>query len=188
MVTKKLFVVLIAAFLTCSQAYAKEISGVSMPDTFMAGQTNLILNGAGIRTKFFMKMYVGGLYLLQKSNDALKVIGTDEAMAIRLHIVSSMITSERMEAATREGFENATNNNIAPIKAQIEKFVAVFKDKIQENDTYDFVNVMGKGVEIYKNGKLNTLIEGVPFKQALFGIWLCDKPAQKSLKEEMLGN
>ena len=132
MVTKKLFVVLIAVFLTYSQAYAKEISGVSMPDTFMAGQTSLILNGAGIRTKFFMKMYVGGLYLSQKSNDALKVIGTDEAMAIRLHIVSSMITSERMETATREGLENATTTT-SPYHGPDRKFVAVFKDKIQEN-------------------------------------------------------
>ena len=187
MVSKKLFVVLVAVFITYSQVYAKEISGVTMPDTVMAGQTKLILNGAGIRTKFFMNMYVGGLYLPQKSNDALKVIEADEPMAIRLHIVSSMITSERMETATREGFENATNNNSAPIKTQIERFITVFKDKIQENDTYDFINVPGKGVEIYKNGKLNTSIEGVSFKQALFGIWLCDKPAQKSLKEEMLG-
>ncbi|HCX90261.1 MAG: hypothetical protein COW04_00540 [Deltaproteobacteria bacterium CG12_big_fil_rev_8_21_14_0_65_43_10] len=28
---------------------------------------------------------------------------------------------------------------------------------------------------------------GLPFKKALFGIWLCDNPAQKSLKREMLG-
>ena len=32
------------------------------------------------------------------------------------------------------------------------------------------------------------LIEGLPFKQALFSIWLGEVPAQESLKEEMLGN
>jgi hypothetical protein len=26
------------------------------------------------------------------------------------------------------------------------------------------------------------------FKKALFGIWLCNKPAQADLKEKMLGN
>ncbi|MEA3471658.1 MAG: chalcone isomerase family protein [Thermodesulfobacteriota bacterium] len=29
--------------------------------------------------------------------------------------------------------------------------------------------------------------KGLEFKKALFGIWLGDKPAQRSLKKEMLG-
>ena len=47
--------------------------------------------------------------------------------------------------------------------------------------------VPGKGVEAYKNGALASVTKGVEFKKALFGIWLGDKPAQKSLKKEMLG-
>ena len=54
-------------------------------------------------------------------------------------------------------------------------------------DVYDFVYVPGKGVEIYKNGQMASTIQGLEFKKALFGIWLCNKPAQESLKEEMLG-
>ena len=74
----------------------KEIGGINMPETIKAGSTTLVLNGAGIRTKFFMKLYVGGLYLQNKTSDANKVLNTDEAMAMRLHIISSMITSEKM--------------------------------------------------------------------------------------------
>jgi len=47
--------------------------------------------------------------------------------------------------------------------------------------------VPGKGVEIYKNGQMISTIQGLEFKKALFGIWLCNKPAQESLKEAMLG-
>jgi len=35
--------------------------------------------------------------------------------------------------------------------------------------------------------KKHSLINVILFKKALFGIWLCDNPAQKSLKREMLG-
>ena len=63
---------------------------------------------------------------------------------------------------------------------------AVFKD-LANGNVYDFIYVPGKGVEIYKNGQLASTIQGLDFKKAMFGIWLCDKPAQESLKEAMLG-
>jgi hypothetical protein len=108
-------------------------------------------------------------------------------MAIRLHIVSSMATSKKMEKAWREGFEKATGGNIEPIKVQIEELISVFREEIKENDSYDLIYVPGKGVQVSKNSEPRSTIEGLPFKKALFGIWLSNKPAQKSLKKAMLG-
>ncbi len=184
---KKAFVVLFAMFFLASSAFALEVAGVNMPDTLKAGGTDLVLNGAGSRTKFFMKVYIGGLYLNQKSSDALKIIDADEPMAVRLEIISGLVTSSKMESAVREGFENSTKGNIAPLKDKIEAFINIFKAKINKGDIYEFINVPGKGVEIYKNAALSSVIEGIEFKKALFGIWLGEKPAQADLKEHMLG-
>jgi hypothetical protein len=167
---------------------AKEIEGVNLPESLEVAKSKLILNGAGVRSKFFMDLYVGGLYLENKSNNPQEIIEGDEPMAIRLHIISSLITSKKMENATREGFENATKGNTEPIKIQIEEFISVFKEKIEEDDIFDLIYLPGKGLEVYKNSELKSRIEGLDFKQALFGIWLSEKPAQKSLKKEMLGN
>ena len=166
---------------------SKEFAGVKVPDSITAGKTKLVLNGAGTRTKFFMKMYVGALYLAEYSSSPDKIIEADKPMAISLYITSSLITSERMEEATREGFHNSTGGNTAPIADAIEKFISVFKEKISENDVYELVYLPGQGVEVLKNSSLKVTIKGLEFKKALFGIWLCDKPAQKSLKKEMLG-
>ncbi len=130
---------------------------------------------------------MGGLYLKEKSPDSKAIIEADEPMAIRLHIVSSMVTSKKMEKAWREGFEKATGGNIEPIKVQIEELISVFREEIKENDSYDLIYVPGKGVQVSKNSEFRTTIGGLPFKKALFGIWLSDKPAQKSLKKAMLG-
>jgi len=169
-------------------AQAKIISGINMPDSLMAGQTKLILNGAGVRSKFFFDIYVGGLYLKKKSTHDKNIIEADESMAIRLHITSGLITSEKMEKATREGFDTSTNGNIGPIKSQIEEFLSLFKDVIQENDTYNFVYIPKKGVTFYKNDNLKATIKGLNFKKALFGIWLGSDPADDDLKEGMLGD
>jgi hypothetical protein len=184
---KRISILLVAVLLFSAQAYAKEIAGIIMPATVAGDSTTLVLNGAGVRTKLFIKTYAAGLYLVQKNSDPRKILAAEEAMAIRLHIVSSLITAEKMEEAVREGFDKSAGSDTARIKPQIEKFISVFKEKINENDVYDFIYSPTKGVEIYKNSRLFEVISGPAFKQALFGIWLSDNPVQKSLKEEMLG-
>lgn len=163
----------------------KEIGGIKMPNTLKSGDVELNLNGAGVRTKYFLDLYVGGLYTINKSSDAKNIIDADEKMGIRLHIVSSLITSEKMEDATREGFENYGSKS--DISKEIETFINVFKEKINTDDIFELIYSPTTGVEVYKNNKLATTITGVEFKKALFGIWLGNNPAQASLKSEMLG-
>lgn len=184
---KKVFGVVLVTVFLATAGYALEIAGVNMPDSISADGSNLILNGAGLRTKLFIKAYIGGLYLTQKNNNPQAIINADQPMAVRLNIISKLITSDKMESAIREGFENSTKGNIAPIKAQIESFIGIFKEPIKVNDVFELVYIPGKGVQAMKNGAVKGTIAGMEFKKALFGIWLSDKPAQDSLKAEMLG-
>ncbi len=185
---KTIPVLILFVIMLPSICQAAEIAGVNMPQSISVDQQELILNGAGVRSKFFMELYVAGLYLKQKDPDPGNIIQADEPMAIRLHIISSMITSKKMEDATREGFINSTNGDAGAIKERIEKFILVFKEKINENDIFELKYVPSKGTEVLKNNESSALIEGYDFKQALFGIWLCDKPAQKGLKKKLLGD
>ncbi|MBA54617.1 MAG: chalcone isomerase [Pseudomonadales bacterium] len=179
---------LLATLLLSSAAYSLDIGGINLPETLKAQDTDLQLNGAGIREKWFLDLYVGGLYLPAKQNDAEAILKAAEPMAIRLHIISGMITSEKMTNATMEGFENSTHGHTGPLKAEIDKFLATFAEPIKEGDIFDFVYVPGSGVQIIKNGTAaQTIKGGEAFKEALFGIWISDKPAQKSLKKGMLG-
>ncbi|WP_404363479.1 chalcone isomerase family protein [Marinobacter sp.] len=170
-----------------SPAHAATVEGVNLPDTISADNSELKLNGAGVRSKWFMDLYVGGLYVPQTTSDAQQVITADEPQAITLHIISGMITSDKMTSATIEGFENATNGNMAPIQAEIDEFLKVFEEEIKDGDVFDLVYVPNKGVSVHKNGDPRGVIEGLEFKKALFGIWLSDEPAQEDLKQKMLG-
>lgn len=178
-----LFFFLIASF-TCN---AKEVSGISIKELFTYDTTTLQLQGTGIRDKFFMDLYIASFYTLKPHQDATPLLSADEPMALSLHILSSLITSEKMEEATREGFLNATGGNTAALQKQIETFIAIFKEPISLNDRYDFFYFPSKGVLIFKNSLLKSTIDGLEFKKALFGIWLGDKPAQESLKKNLLG-
>ena len=52
--------------LLCFSAKAAELDGVRLDDRVSAGKQELQLNGLALRTRFFFKVYVAGLYLPQK--------------------------------------------------------------------------------------------------------------------------
>ena len=163
-----------------------EVGGVQLPNTLRESK-QLKLNGGGIREKLWIDLYVGGLYLQQKSSDAQQIINADKPMAIYMEIVSTLITSENMIEAVKEGFQKSTNGNTKPLKSEIAAFQSAFSAPIVEKDTYTILYTPGKGVLVSKNKKHITTIKGLAFKRALFGIWLCDEPADEDLKEGMLG-
>ncbi|USD36850.1 MULTISPECIES: chalcone isomerase family protein [Ferrimonas] len=177
----------LTAGLSLSAVAATDIAGVKVNDQIQLQGKPLTLSGAGIRSKFFMDLYVGSLYSAATGVDADSVIHGEHASAIRLNIVSGLITSDKMIDTIEEGFENAAGDDFDALKPQIDRFIAVFNDKIVEGDQFTLLSLPGVGVEAYKNGQLLTLVEGERFRQALLGIWLGNKPADKDLKQEMLG-
>jgi hypothetical protein len=184
----KRWILLLSAFLLLSPAaVAMEIGGVVLPDTLVAGSQDLVLNGAGLRTKFFVKVYAGGLYLKQKSADAAAIVAADEPMAIRMHFIHDGVSSQKLIEAWNEGFANATGGAATPLQAEIDQFNGFFAEEAKTGDVYDIIYTPEQGVRVYAKGQLQGLIRGLPFKQAVFAIWLGERPADKGLKAGMLG-
>ncbi|NOY24214.1 MAG: chalcone isomerase [Acidobacteria bacterium] len=183
---KKMILLTVAVILLATTAFAVEIGGVNLPDTLKAGDSTLVLNGAGLRKKLWIKVYAGGLYLTHKTNNQNQIINADEAMAVRMHFIHDGIAAKKLISAWNEGFEAATGDNVAPIQMKIDQFNATFKVEVHEGDFYDIVYVPSEGVTVSFNGKKIDTISGLAFKKALFGIWLCDDPADSGLKEGML--
>lgn len=160
-------------------------------DNFPAQQafsgSNLALNGKGIRTKLFFKLYTAGLYLQQQSNDASAILSGNQPMALRMEITSAMITSETMETAVMDGFKLSAGDKLSALQGRIDQLMGIFKEKINKGDIYDFV-YRPQNTIILKNGKQVGTIAGADFKQALYAIWLGVKPVQADLKNQLLGN
>ncbi|WP_373056449.1 chalcone isomerase family protein [Zunongwangia sp. H14] len=183
---KYLFFILALCSIAMAPAQTK-IGGVVLPNSLNYGNNSLVLNGAGVREKLWIDLYAGGLYLSDKTSDANTILMANKPMAIKLHIISKLITSDKMLDAVNEGFENSTNGNTSHISEEIKKFQNLFKEEIKKNDVFDLIYNPGKGVIVLKNGEEKGIIKGEEFKKALFGIWLANRPADDDLKEAMLG-
>lgn len=160
-----------------------------IPDSLNVAGKKLVLNGSGTRTKFIISVYHAGLYLQKKTKDANKIIQANEPMAIRMSIISGFASADKMKTALKQGFANATNGNTAPIQPQIDQLIkAAFSGKVAKGDVFDLIYIPSGGTKVVKNGKALTVVKGLALKRALFGIWLSKRPAQSSLKGELLGS
>ena len=183
---KNLLLLLMAVVVSSTAEAQKEVGGVKLPATQKFESHTLHLNGAGVREKLWIDLYAAGLYLEKKTSNAEEVLNSDKPMAIKLHIVSKLITSDKMVEAVTEGFEKATNGNTAPIQDEINTMLGFFKEDIKKHDVFDLVYVPSRGVVALKNGKERGVVQGKEFKKALFGIWLSNRPADDDLKKDLL--
>lgn len=166
-------------------AQTKKYHGVSFNTELKLDGENLQINGAGLREKYFLDLYVSALYLPSKTTDSKKVIYDDTEMAIHIKIISNSVTRERFIESVNEGF--AISKHGSASKEEIKKFVGFFSDPIQNGDKIYLDYIPGKGIRVTKNGVVKGTIPGLEFKKALFGIWFGTPPVQESLKKEMLG-
>jgi hypothetical protein len=178
--------VLLAITIPCA-GQDKTISGIKIPGKVLTDNQELLLNGAGVREKYFMDMYVCSLYLTGRTADADKICSADESSVLKIQIVSSLVSTKAMQSAVEEGFGKSTSNKTGPIRNEIDEFIAAFNDPIVKGDVFEIRYSARAGTTIFKNGTKKKNIAGLPFKKAMMGIWLGKEPAQKDLKENLLG-
>ncbi len=186
---RKVLIALMVVLMVSSVASAMVVEDVQVPETLMAGDQLLILNGAGVRNVFLNDVYVGGLWLENPSADGNAIAGADEPMAIRIHVLNDFFASSKhINDAFKKGFRFAMpRGDISSIQGELERLEAAFADKITDGEEFDLIYLPGTGTSIYKEGVLKDTIPGLEFKRLFFGIWVSDKATvNDELKEGML--
>ncbi len=164
---------------------ARDLSGVSMPDTVTVGEKTLKLNGMGVRKKVFFKVYVAGLYLEAASKDAAAVLAADAPRSIRMQYTRD-VGKDKITEAFREGFQNNAPELAAKQKTAIDKMVAAVPD-VKDGETMTFTYFPGKGTTLNYGGRDLFSAEGKDFADAVFSLWLGPKPPSDDLKKGLLG-
>ncbi len=166
---------------------AREIDGVRLPDALTLAGTRLVLNGAGIRTKFFFHVYAGGLYLQTPTHDPEAIIAGDAPMLVRMHFIYDGVSPEQMQNGWQKGFRRLAPQAGKELQAAMRRFTGLFSVTVKKDDVYDFGWIPGKGLKIRFNGKVLDVIDSFELKKVLFRIWFGKDPADSDLKEGMLG-
>ena len=183
---KKVAVLLAVAIVVSFSAHAATLAGVTMPDTAPVAGKTLRLNGLGLRTKVFFKIYVGGLYLENPTRDAAKAISADETKRVVMHFLYKKVTAKQLSEAWEEGFHDNAGPMSEAVKADVARFDSWMGDIVAGQEivlTYE----PGKGTAVEFAGQEKGTVPGAEFMRALWSVWLGPHPPTADLKRGMLG-
>lgn len=167
---------------------AREIAGVTVPEAVKLYPTDetLHLNGAGIRRKLFMSIYVGALYLPRATQEAEKVISMPGGKRLSMQFVYSEIPPEKLIPIWNQGFEdNLSPDVLRKLRPRIANFNGFFPT-LRKGDRVDIDIIPGVGTQVWINDTLKGKVGGDDFAKALLRIWIGEKPADKALKRALL--
>ncbi len=182
----KLSVLLLGLFLL-APAGARTVEDVDLPEKIDVAGQPLVLNGAGVREKFFFDIYVAALYLPRREADAKSILEQDQPWRMVMHFLYKKVGREKLADGWEEGFsDNLDAAGLARLRARLDHFKSLFPD-LHRGEEVVLDYLPGSGVQVRIRGEVRGVIKGSDFARALLSVWLGDEPVTDELKQALLG-
>lgn len=180
-----LYGALLSLFLALPAA-AGTLADVTLPDKAEVKGQSLVLNGMGLRKKFVVKVYVGGLYLPQKEKNAAKVLGADAPRRMVLHFIYD-VSKDQMCEAWNEGLEANTPKASADVKKAFTTLCA-WMDGVGKGNQLVMTYLPGEGTTVEIGGKAKGTLPGKAVADAILATWIGPDPGPgEDFKKAVLG-
>lgn len=182
----------LAAFLLLPPAaIAAELDGVQLEDRVQVDGQPLTLNGIGLRTRYFFKVYVAGLYLPRRITTAEAAIAEPGAKRIVL-VMRRTATADQFCDSVEGGLRaNNSEQDLRLVKPQTEALYHMIRAVAQAHEGMKIVLDYAPSVgvtRVYADGRsLGSPLAGEAFFRALLRVWLGERPVQADLKDQLLG-
>jgi len=181
---------LLLLLLVCIPAFAAEIAGIKIEEKQKIANSELTLNGAGLRKRAFFQVYAAGLYLAEKTTVAAEAIAAAGPKRIAMHMLRD-VDADQLSGALADGIkENHSEAEAKALEPRVKQLAAIMAEMKEAKKgmriTLDWLPAAGTQVTV--EGKpAGAPIPGDDFYRALLRIWLGDKPVQDDLKDALLG-
>ena len=183
---RRTFLIVLCTLLAVTLSTAGELSGVEMPDTVNVDGKELTLNGMGLREKMWIDVYIAGLYLESKSDDAQQILDSDQAKHIRMHFLYKKVGAKKLVSAWNDGIKNNAASQMSELKSGLDQLNSWMVD-LGKGDEMIFTSTPGKGLSVEVKGEQQGVIEDEAFSKAFWAIFVGEKPPTDKLKQGLLG-
>lgn len=158
-----------------------------------ATESSLILNGAGLRSKLFLKVYAIGLYLPQRAATTADILALHGPKRIHIVALRDLSAEQFADALVKGIHKNHGEAELATLNPRLEGFRATLLAQGEAvKGTVILLDWLPDGTDgitrLTVNGKqVGNPVPGEDFYQALLRIWLGERPAEGGLKRDLLG-
>ena len=176
--------------MAAAHAGVVDVAGVKIPDAASVANSNLLLNGAGVRYRGPFKVYTAALYLDKKVSTREAAHAAPGNKRIVLTMLREIKAEEMGNLFMRSMEQNTPKADLLKVLPALPRMGDIFVEQRKmlpgESITIDWIP--GTGTVLSSKGK----VLGQPFKEpeffhAMLDIWLGKEPADWMLKDALLG-
>ena len=169
---------------------AATLQGQRFDDSVRIASQDLALNGLGLRTVLFIKVYVAALYLPEKAASYATISAALGPKRLQLRMLRKASPDDFIEALV-EGIEvNATKAELVQLNERIRQLEQTINaiGSVRAGDVVNFDYVPGFGTTLSINGtRKGVAIDGADFYSAVLKIFIGENPVDDRLKAGLLG-
>lgn len=167
-----------------------DTAGVKYEPSAQVAGTTLPLHGAGVRYKAIFKVYTAGLYLNAKAGTPEAVLANPGPKRMHIVMLRDIDANELGKLFTRGMEDNAPRESFVKSIPGTIRMGEIFaaKKRLNTGENFSVEYVPGVGTSVLVNGKaMGEPIKEPEFFNSLLLIWLGKSPADRNLKESLLG-
>lgn len=148
---------------------------------------NLKLTGVGLRSKIGVKVYAVGSYLQDgvTAQTAEELTKVDAVRMLHLVMERTVEPADFIDAFKSAVGKTYPADKFAAEFAEVAKAVGTMAAK--KGDQVILLYTPGTGVRIQIVGKVDVMVKGAAFAQALWEVYLGPKPLEEALKKNLVG-
>jgi Chalcone isomerase-like len=166
-----------------------EVNGVKFDNEITLRGNKLLLNGAGTRYKFVVKVYAAGLYVPARISTPEAAWDTKTPRAFKVVMLRDIDANELGKLLTDGMQKNATREEFGKAIPGTLKLAELFaaKKKLVAGDNFIIEWAPGIGTSVVINGKPEfEPVKEPEFFSSLMKIWFGKSPADYQLKDALL--
>lgn len=171
-------------------ALAAEVAGVKLEDKVRVANSDLALNGAGLRKRAFFQVYAIGLYLPERKTVAADAVAATGPKRVAIHMLRNVDAGQFTDALVDGMKDNHSEADMKALEARLKQLSAIMAQmkEAKEGMRIALDWLPAAGTQLTVDGKAAGVpIAGEDFYRALLRIWLGDNPVQADLKKALLG-
>lgn len=176
--------------LAAAGAQAARIEGLTFDDRIRLADSELTLNGVGLRAVAWFKGYAAGLYLAQKASTPAAVVAQKGAKRVELRMLVDVDAVEFQKAWDKGMKRNLAASEYEAMQERIAKFSATIAavGPLHKGDVIDLDFLPGRGLQLSVNGRPRGEAQpGEDLYAGLLKIFVGKVPVDTRLKAGLLG-
>lgn len=165
-----------------------KLAGIELSNKINVNKVDLFLNGAAIRSKFFIQTYIISLYSAEKITDENTAINSTIERSLRMQIITPLATSKAVSDNIQNGMKDGLGSLYHQQKDLVDDLRTVIENSgVQYKDTIDIYYTSKGELKLYKNeAEIYSNKNGKLFAETIFNMYVGKQPKDKKIKDALL--